>query len=131
MMTGLPRIILITALISCFFAVVIGAFGAHVLMPLLLENDRLMTFETASSYHFYHSLGLLFVSWLSHFQMSNTLIKVAFFCMLIGTIIFSGSLYILSLTNLTWLGAITPIGGLLLLFAWGILICYAFNLDKT
>ena len=130
-MTALARIFLITTLISCFFAVVIGAFGAHALMPLLIENDRITTFETASSYHFYHVLGLLFISLFSNQQAENKLIVVAFICMFIGTVIFSGSLYILSITNLTWLGAITPIGGLFLLIAWGTLIYTAFSLDKT
>jgi len=118
---------LFTAAVFCFLAVAIGAFGAHGLMPMLLENQRVATFETASSYHFYHALGLLFISLLSRVDKnaSTKLLNWVFVLMLLGALIFCGSLYILSITNMTWLGAITPIGGLLLLLSWGLLAWYA------
>jgi len=116
---------LCSASVLCFLAVAIGAFGAHALMPILLEHNRVATFQTASDYHFYHALTLLFMSLLARSKLQLTLLRWAFVLMLAGLLIFSGSLYVLSITNITWMGAITPIGGLLLLLSWGFLICYA------
>ncbi|CAN5356552.1 DUF423 domain-containing protein [soil metagenome] len=112
------RTILIIASISGFLSVGIGAFGAHALKAILTANGRLETFELASRYQFYHSLALLFVGLLAEkFPGMGT--SAIFF--LLGMIIFSGSLYALSLTNQTWWGAITPIGGICLLIGWGYL----------
>lgn len=119
------KIMLCIAASMCLLAVAVGAFGAHGLMPLLLDNNRVMTFETANSYHFYHALGLLFLSLFVRVEGASKLLGWAFTLMLFGLLIFSGSLYILSITNVTWFGAITPIGGLLLLLSWGLLIRYA------
>ena len=96
-----------------FLAVALGAFGAHGLAELLKQNDRLETWETASFYHLTHAIMLCVVAWKSPF------VKLAWWCFLVGTLIFSGSLYVLSLTNIGVLGAITPIGGLALLVGWG------------
>ena len=105
-----------------FFAVLIGAFGAHALEPVLLENDRLGTFDTANKYHFSHALTLLIVGVIDPPKSLQRLVMFASFSLFLGIIIFSGSLYFLSLTNVTWLGAITPIGGVGFLVGWGLLI---------
>ena len=103
--------------IVCALAVAVGAFGAHGLKAILLENNRLETFETAVRYHFYHGLGLLIVGIIAqNFPSKNFSSVVLSFVG--GIIIFSGSLYILSLTNILWLGAITPIGGVLFIAGW-------------
>lgn len=100
-------------------AVAIGAFGAHGLERILEENGRVETFETAVKYHFYHAIALILAGVLSYVRpaylrgMSFSAINF-----IIGIIIFSGSLYILSITNITWMGAITPIGGIAFILGW-------------
>jgi uncharacterized membrane protein YgdD (TMEM256/DUF423 family) len=100
--------ILVVAGISGFIAVAIGAFGAHALKTVLTANGRLDTFELAVRYQFYHTLALLAVGILIE---KFTALKASF-------LIFSGSLYIISLTNQTIWGAVTPIGGLALIAGW-------------
>ena len=110
------RTILIIASITGFLSVAIGAFGAHALKAILTANNRLETFELASRYQFYHALAICFVGLLAE-KFPGIGTSAIFF--LAGIIIFSGSLYALSLTNQTWFGAITPIGGICLLIGWG------------
>lgn len=104
--------------ISGALAVGLGAFGAHGLEPILIQNGRLDTFETAVSYHFYHTLGLLGLGILAMIKPEWKGLSLAAWGMLLGILIFSGSLYILSLTGITWLGAITPIGGVGFILGW-------------
>tara|TARA_B100001250_G_scaffold385014_1_gene380395 strand:- start:259 stop:624 length:366 start_codon:yes stop_codon:yes gene_type:complete len=106
--------IFLTASILGFFAVFMGAFGAH---ALNLEDNAKGIYKIASSYHFY-SVFLIFLIGLLESFLKFKYYKIAFFCSFIGVIIFSGSLYLLSVTNIKWLGAITPIGGLLLAFSF-------------
>ncbi len=97
--------------------VAIGAFGAHALRPVLEENARTETFELAVRYQFYHAFAILLSGMLmTHFQIRY--LKRAVFCFMAGIVIFSGSLYALSLSGLTIMGAITPIGGILLIAGW-------------
>ncbi len=103
-------------------AVIIGAFGAHALHDILEKNGRSDTFETASKYHMYHSLALVLVYILSHIKPQMKL-QVSGWLFAVGILIFSGSLYTLAITGITWLGAITPIGGLCFILAW-IWLCY-------
>lgn len=100
----------------CLSAVGVGAFGAHALSELLSQNSRTAVFELANRYHFYHGLALMLLGLVnSQFAIKS---KLAPFLMLIGTVIFSGSLYLLAIMNIAWLGAITPIGGVCLLLSW-------------
>ena len=115
-MTG--KNILTIAGISGALAVGLGAFGAHGLESLLIQNGRLDTFETAVSYHFYHTLGLLGLGILAMIKSEWKGLSLAAWGMFLGILIFSGSLYILSLTGITWLGAITPIGGVGFILGW-------------
>ena len=101
-----------------FFAVLIGAFGAHVLQGTLEKNNRVEVFNTASSYHFYHAFALIVLGFVNHLYEKLVLRRTMLFCFFIGLIIFSGSLYLLAILNTSWLGAITPIGGSLLLIGW-------------
>lgn len=110
--------ILVIAGISGALAVGIGAFGAHGLEQLLIQNGRLDTFETAVSYHFYHTLGLLGLGILAMIKPEWKGLSLAAWGMLLGILIFSGSLYILSLTGITWLGAIPPLGGVGFILGW-------------
>jgi uncharacterized membrane protein YgdD (TMEM256/DUF423 family) len=110
------KVIKIGALLGAV-TVMIGAFGAHGLETLLVENGREATFETAVKYQFYHVFALMFVGLLMKYYNSGYLIWASKL-FLLGILIFSGSLYVLSLTNYTVLGAITPIGGLAFIFGW-------------
>ena len=101
-------------------AVALGAFGAHGLRSTLTA-EMLETFEVAVRYQMYHSLGMLAAAWAA-LQWQNPLTTAAGWCFFAGILIFSGSLYILSLTGIRWLGAITPIGGLAFIVGWGCLM---------
>lgn len=109
------------AAINGFLAVGLGAFAAHGLRARLPE-DLLAIFQTGVQYQMYHALALFGVGLLClHFQES-TLLKASGWAFFVGIIIFSGSLYILSLSGIRWLGAITPIGGVAFLTGWLLLI---------
>lgn len=115
-MTG--KQIIQSAAIFGAIAVGIGAFGAHGLKAVLEETGRIETFETAVKYHFYHSLGLFLIGILALVKPEWKWLSFSSICMMIGILIFSGSLYILSLTGITWLGAITPLGGVAFILGW-------------
>lgn len=120
------RIALILTAVAGFLAVAIGAFGAHALKSLLTENNRLDTFELASRYHFYHTLVLLGISLLLKQNHSKRFFLSLVF-IVTGMILFSGSLYILAITNYTPIAMITPVGGLFLLAGWAVLLYAAFE----
>lgn len=108
-----------TALLGAV-TVAIGAFGAHALKPLLEANQRLETFETASKYQFYHVLALV-ATILLHDRLgpgADAWLQRAAWAFVIGIVFFSGSLYTLSLSNITKLGAVAPIGGLGFILGW-------------
>ena len=98
-----------------FLGIGLGAFGAHGLEEILIKNGRLETWNTAVFYHLIHGLAV----WALGYMAPGRL--VAGLCLVTGVIFFSGSLYLLCVTNILWLGAITPIGGILFLTGWGIL----------
>lgn len=106
-------------------SVALGAFGAHALRTMLDGTGRTATFETAVKYQFYHALALVLVGVLMQVFGSNPatakLLGWAGNSFLIGTLIFSGSLYVLCFTGITWLGAITPLGGVALMAGWALL----------
>ena len=109
-------------------SVAIGAFGAHGLRDMLIENGRVETFETAVKYQFYHTLAVLLIGILA-MRSSTRHLSYAVYAMITGIIIFSGSLYILCLTNMTFLGAITPIGGFMFILGWILLTIGAAKLN--
>jgi uncharacterized membrane protein YgdD (TMEM256/DUF423 family) len=113
--------------LSGAIAVGLGAFGAHGLEALLIQNGRLDTFQTAVNYHFYHTLALLGIGILAALKPNWNGISFTAWCLVLGIIIFSGSLYALSLSGITWLGAITPLGGLAFIFGWGSLAFSSFK----
>lgn len=106
------------AAILGMLAVGIGAFGAHGLEPILEANGRTETFETAVKYHFYHALAILSLAIWLHVQPQHGFLKSVIGLLLLGILIFSGSLYVLSLSGINWLGAITPIGGVAFIAGW-------------
>ena len=103
------------AAVSGFVTVALGAFGAHGLKPLLTKYNTVDTWDTAVLYQMFHTLALLVLAFR---PTVNTGAAIGF---LIGICVFSGSLYVLALTNLRWLGAITPLGGLAFLIGWVLL----------
>lgn len=100
------------AAIAGFLAVALGAFGAHGLRDLLEKNGRVQTWETAVLYHLAHAVVLLVIATLRPLRVA------AWSLILAGMIIFSGTLYVLALSNVKWLGAVTPLGGVCLLLGW-------------
>lgn len=106
-----------TGVILSMLGVAIGAFGAHALNDLLVENGRLDTYDTGVLYLFVHSLAILLTGLMAD-KYDNKNIKQAFYLFVGGIILFSGSLFILSITNITMFGAITPIGGGAFIFGW-------------
>jgi uncharacterized membrane protein YgdD (TMEM256/DUF423 family) len=108
----------IGALSACV-AVAAGAFGAHGLRDVV-SADRLVVWETAARYQMYHALGLLIVAYLAS-QKAGGPARIGGWLFIAGTILFSGSLYALTLTGITILGAITPLGGLAFIAGWLVL----------
>ena len=111
--------------VAMFIAVALGAFGAHALRSRL-STDMLAIFETAVRYHIYHALGLFAVAWLSD-RHPSSLVTAAGWSLSLGILVFSGSLYVLSLTGVRWLGAITPIGGVAFLAGCVLLLLASFR----
>ena len=97
-------------------SVALGAFGAHALKSILDEN-MIKVYNTAVQYQFYHALGLFAVAFAAHFNNVKK-VKIAGNIMLYSILIFSGSLYLMTITGIKWLGAITPIGGTGFIIAW-------------
>lgn len=93
-----------------------GAFGAHGLKGRL-SPDMLDVFETAARYQMYHALGLIAVAWAAA-RWPSPAVTLAGWCMVAGIVVFSGSLYVLSVTGIRWLGAITPLGGVAFMAGW-------------
>ena len=112
----MDRLFFLLGSLSGFLAVALGAFGAHVLRSRL-DPDMLAIFETGARYQMYHALALLAVAWAST-RWPGNLVTGAGWLFVAGTVIFSGSLYLLSLTGMRWLGAITPLGGLAFMAGW-------------
>jgi uncharacterized membrane protein YgdD (TMEM256/DUF423 family) len=99
-----------------FLAVTLGAFGAHSMKIVLAENGTTAIWEKAAFYHFIHAVMLFVVAGRKPFQAGP------WWCFLLGICFFCGSLYLLAATNILWLGAITPIGGVCFLGGWAWLL---------
>jgi uncharacterized membrane protein YgdD (TMEM256/DUF423 family) len=111
---------LISAAIFGFLSVGLGAFGAHSLKNVLDEYGKSI-YEKAVLYQMFHTMALLAVGLLQYCFKEKSF-SPAGYGFLVGILLFSGSLYILALTRIKWLGGITPVGGLAFLFGWGWLI---------
>lgn len=119
----MDRKIISTAAILGFIAIILGAFGAHALKKVL-TIEQLTSFETGVKYQIYHALFLLFAG--STNLISEKAKKTLYYLVVFGVILFSGSIYLLTTKNVTnvdfsVIGFITPIGGLLMIMAWGLL----------
>ena len=100
----------------CFLAVALGAFGAHSLKSTLETHGMLDVWNKAVLYHFVHAIALLVLA------LYGTINRGTWWLLFAGIFLFSGSLYLLALSNVRWLGAITPLGGLCFLAGWAWLI---------
>lgn len=121
------RQIIITAALFGLAAVILGAFGAHALKESL-SSSAIEAWKTAVSYQFYHTLALLFLSNFSKYRSRS--IRAAYWAFTLGMILFSGSIYLLSIDsllgmNFSILGPVTPIGGFLLILGWIFLLLSA------
>ena len=125
----MARWFLILAALSGMLSVGLGAFGAHALKSRL-DEYALSIYQSAVQYQFYHSLALLGVGLLCLWQPQSRLLLASGIAFLIGILVFSGSLYLLSFTGIRWLGAITPIGGLALIAGWALLLVTAWGLPE-
>ncbi len=123
----MQKLFLVTGALTGALSVMIGAFGAHALKQLLTLNGRTEVFETAVKYQFYHAFALL-ITGLLMANFSHKFFDYAGISFMIGIVIFSGSLYVLCLTNVKWWGAVTPIGGLALIAGW---LCLSYALAKS
>ena len=120
---------LLLAVLSALLCVLIGAFGAHALKAVLNETSR-HTYQTAVEYQMFHSLALLWLA--SYWQQSvdvahQKVWMIASSLMAMGIVFFSGSLYVLAITQINWWGAVTPIGGVCFILAWLLLLVAVFR----
>jgi uncharacterized membrane protein YgdD (TMEM256/DUF423 family) len=115
---------IIIGAINAFLSVALGAFGAHALEGKISQK-YIETWNTGVLYQMFHALGILIIGVLIGNVSASSLLSWSGWLMLIGTILFSGSLYVLSLSGIKVLGAITPLGGVSFLVAWVLLIMFA------
>ena len=123
----MAKLFITLASLSGMLAVVLGAFGAHALKGKF-DAYALSVFDTAVQYHFYHSFALLAVGIIALSQPHTVLLKTSGWLFVLGILIFSGSLYLLSITGIRWLGAITPLGGLAFIAGWACLAATGWKL---
>ncbi len=120
----MKSIFLLLGALSAMLGVAMGAFGAHGLKALLTPQ-MLAVYKTAVDYQMWHALGLVLIAMLQLHRPSAKLLRWAGWLMFAGILLFSGSLYLLAITNARWLGMITPFGGLAFLSAWLLLVLFA------
>jgi uncharacterized membrane protein YgdD (TMEM256/DUF423 family) len=116
----MDRFFFISGAVAALIGVALGAFGAHSLRTKL-SPEMLNIFEVGVRYQMYHAFGLIAVAW-AMVRWPEAHLNAAGWAFIVGILIFSGSLYLLSTTDTRWLGAITPIGGLAFLLGWAILV---------
>ena len=123
---AMDRLFFAIGSLSAFLGVALGAFGAHALNARL-GAEMLGTFEVGVRYQMYHAFALLAVGW-AYTRWPGTMLTASGWLFVGGMVLFSGSLYVLSLTGMRWLGAVTPIGGLAFLAGW---LCLAWGVWKA
>lgn len=114
------RLVLLGSVLA-FLGVAIGAFGAHALQGRLEANGMRGVYETGVQYHMIHALALLLVATLSENKLPARWLQPIGFLFAVGIVLFSGSLYVLAVTDIKILGAITPLGGICFLAGWALL----------
>jgi uncharacterized membrane protein YgdD (TMEM256/DUF423 family) len=122
----MDRVFFAVGAVSAFVGVAVGAFGAHGLKNRL-DAEALAVFEVGVRYQMYHAFALVAAAW-AWARWPGTLAVAGGWLFVAGTLVFSGSLYALSLTGVRWLGAITPLGGLAFLAGW---LCLAVHVWRA
>ena len=127
----MSRALLLLAAVNGLLAVALGAFGAHGLEGRLSSladgAQRLEWWKTAAHYHLTHALAIGLCAVITH-EAAASLARVSGWSFAAGIVLFSGSLYVMTLSGVRWLGAITPLGGVALLLGWGVLCAAAFRM---
>ena len=123
------RLPLVAGAFLALVAVMAGAFGAHGLRKLVSERG-LEVFQTAVTYQMYHSIALVLLAVLAANGLSRKLLGLSAGFFLAGILLFSGSLYLLVLTDIRWIGPITPLGGVCFMVGWALLITAGFRHNK-
>ncbi|MBN6884984.1 uncharacterized membrane protein YgdD (TMEM256/DUF423 family) [Cytobacillus horneckiae] len=118
------KLFIIIGAINAFLSVALGAFGAHGLEGKV-EGKYMDNWQTAVQYQMFHAIGILIVGLLMSKMPDSSLLNWSGWLMLFGIIFFSGSLYVLALTKISVLGAITPIGGVAFLAGWVLMVIFA------
>ncbi len=111
------RVCLISGLVFMILAVFLGAFGAHALKAMLSAH-QLQTWGTATDYQFYHALGLIGLGIWSEKKTTSRYVSLSGVFLMLGILLFCGSLYLLALTGITRLGMVTPVGGIFFIVGW-------------
>lgn len=111
------KVFVVLGSLSAFAGVALGAFGAHGLKNKVAP-EMLVVWQTGVQYHLVHALGLLLIGILCHLMPEAATVRNAGWAILLGTVLFSGSLYLLVLTNIKPLGLVTPFGGIAFLVGW-------------
>ncbi len=122
----MERVFLIIGALSACIGVAAGAFGAHGLKSRIAP-EMLLVFEVGVRYQMYHAFALIISAWVLT-KWPSSLVNIGGFLFILGTLLFSGSLYFLSVSGVRWLGAITPFGGLAFLAGW---ICLAWGVWRA
>jgi uncharacterized membrane protein YgdD (TMEM256/DUF423 family) len=118
-MNSTAKLFLVFGAATAMLAVILGAFGAHALRAKV-PADLLAVYNTGVQYHFWHALGLLAIGLVALHLRDSALLAWAGWLMLAGIVLFSGSLYVLAVTGMRSLGAITPFGGTAFIAAWAL-----------
>jgi len=121
------KIFVLLGSLSAFLGVGLGAFGAHVLKSRVTQ-EMLTVWQTGVLYHLVNALGLVLVGLICHLLPEATLVRASGWCLLTGTVLFSGSLYVMVLSDVRVLGMITPFGGVSFLAGWLLLAIAAWQL---
>ncbi|MDA3129878.1 DUF423 domain-containing protein [Aliibacillus thermotolerans] len=123
------RVFVMIGALGAALAVGLGAFGAHGLEGTL--SDKMMSnYQTGVQYQMFHTLGILIVGTLAAYTGDSSALTWSGWLLLFGIVIFSGSLYVMALTGMTWLGAITPIGGVSFIIGWVLLVVAVSKIKK-
>jgi uncharacterized membrane protein YgdD (TMEM256/DUF423 family) len=120
----MKSVFLFLASLSALTGVGLGAFGAHGLKNVL-SPELLTVYQTGVTYQMWHALGLMGIALVQQQSPESKLINWAGWLMFIGIIVFSGSLYLLAILDLKWIGILTPIGGVSFIMAWVLIAIFA------
>ncbi len=124
------RLFLFLGALFCFLGVLAGALGSHVLKEYLIQSSGLINFNLATDYMFYHGMGLLFVAFARN-RYPALMFHYAGWLFVVGTLLFQGNLFMMTLTGKRMLGMLTPLGGFCLMAGWIFFAFQAFRISGS